>query len=119
MSITGSADRLKRYAGMAKLFYKYGSADLVKRAGLDDLAPTESAPATGRERGSDALATELADDLERLGPAYIKLGQLLSTRSDLLPPAYLEALSRLQDRVQPFSFADVERIVQEELGVRI
>src|SRR6185503_12496185 len=58
-------------------------------------------------------------DLERLGPTFVKLGQLLSTRADLLPQPYLDALARLQDDVKPFSFADVERIVQEELGVRM
>src|SRR5688572_26368381 len=116
-----SPDRLKRYAGMARLFYKYGSRDLVARAGLEDALLEEDT--AGHSRGddppTDPQAVRLADDLERLGPAYVKLGQLLSTRSDLLPPAYLDALARLQDRVEPFSFADVEQIVQEELGVRL
>jgi ubiquinone biosynthesis protein len=49
----------------------------------------------------------------------VKLGQLLSTRPDLLPPAYIEALHRLQDKVAPFPFEEVEKIVQSELGVRI
>ncbi|HEX8097825.1 MAG TPA: AarF/UbiB family protein, partial [Pyrinomonadaceae bacterium] len=64
-------------------------------------------------------ADELASDLEKMGPTFIKMGQLLSTRADLLPPAYLEALSRLQDNIEPFSFGEVERIVTGELGVRI
>jgi predicted unusual protein kinase regulating ubiquinone biosynthesis (AarF/ABC1/UbiB family) len=54
-----------------------------------------------------------------MGPTYIKLGQLLSTRVDLLPPAYTEALTRLQDRVDPFPFEDVRQIVEDELGVTI
>jgi predicted unusual protein kinase regulating ubiquinone biosynthesis (AarF/ABC1/UbiB family) len=54
-----------------------------------------------------------------MGPTFIKLGQLLSTRADLLPPVYLEALARLQDDVDPFSFAEIEEIVTNELGVRI
>src|SRR5439155_16791073 len=45
--------------------------------------------------------------------------QLLSTRGDILPPDALRALSRLQDEIEPFSFADVERIVSDELGVRL
>jgi predicted unusual protein kinase regulating ubiquinone biosynthesis (AarF/ABC1/UbiB family) len=49
----------------------------------------------------------------------VKLGQLLSTRSDLLPEPYLAALARLQEQVEPFSFADVERTVQDEVGVRL
>jgi ubiquinone biosynthesis protein len=108
-------DRLKRYKDVARLLYKYGRSDLVSRAGLDDaLAGETLAPADQAVKPD-----ELAADLERLGPAFIKLGQLLSTRADLLPPAYLEALGRLQDSVEPFSFADVERVIQEDLGLRL
>jgi ubiquinone biosynthesis protein len=62
---------------------------------------------------------KLVCDLEALGPTYIKLGQVLSTRADLLPPEYLEALTRLQDDVEPFPFADVQRVVEAELGARL
>jgi ubiquinone biosynthesis protein len=115
MTLSAAPDRLKRYAGVARLLYKYGNRDLVSRAGLEDAIASDESP----HRPGAGRAAELAGDLEGLGPAYVKLGQLLSTRGDLLPPEYLEALSRLQDRVEPFSFADVERIVQEELGVRL
>jgi predicted unusual protein kinase regulating ubiquinone biosynthesis (AarF/ABC1/UbiB family) len=54
-----------------------------------------------------------------LGPTFVKLGQIPSTRADLLPPTYLEALSRLQDEVEPIPFETVERVVEEELGIRI
>jgi predicted unusual protein kinase regulating ubiquinone biosynthesis (AarF/ABC1/UbiB family) len=64
-------------------------------------------------------AEQFARDLERRGATYVKLGQLLSTRSDLLAPPYLDALRRLQDAVKPFPFAAVERIVEAELGVRL
>jgi predicted unusual protein kinase regulating ubiquinone biosynthesis (AarF/ABC1/UbiB family) len=76
---------------------------------------------TDADSGDDARADaeELTRQLEAMGPTFVKLGQLLSTRADLLPPAYLTALSRLQDDVQPFPFADVERIVETELGVRL
>jgi len=108
---------------MARLLYKYGNSDVVKRAGLEDALLEEHRREEDARRGNgdpvDPAAKELADDLERLGPAYIKLGQLLSTRGDLLPPQYLDALARLQDKVEPFSFADVEQIVEEELGIRI
>jgi predicted unusual protein kinase regulating ubiquinone biosynthesis (AarF/ABC1/UbiB family) len=66
-----------------------------------------------------AAATELAADLEKMGATFVKLGQLLSTRPDLIPPAYAEALTRLQDNVEPFAFAQIEEIVVGELGVRI
>src|SRR5688572_2754260 len=103
------AARLSRYRDFAAFFAKYRKADFVTHAG-DEGSPVA---------GDAAEAQAFAHDLEKLGPTFIKLGQLLSTRADLLPPAYLEALARLQDDVGPFPYADVERIVQEELGVRL
>ncbi len=108
-------ERLKRYKDITMLMVKYGRSDLVKQAGLeehlelDEAALAETAPE----------AKELAADLEKLGPTFIKLGQLLSTRADLLPAPYLEALSRLQDHIEPFPYEEVDRIVSSELGVRI
>src|SRR5512132_571810 len=96
-------ERLKRYKDVALLLVKYGRSDLVKQAGLEDhLELDETALAEVAPK-----AEELAADLERLGPTFIKLGQLLSTRADLLPAPYLEALSRLQDRVEPFPYEEV------------
>ncbi|HZG52421.1 MAG TPA: AarF/UbiB family protein [Pyrinomonadaceae bacterium] len=115
MAISLKPEFLKRYKDIAVLFMKYGRSDLVKSSGLA-IALGDDSPeiaATAPEAG------ELAADLERLGPTFIKLGQLLSTRADILPPPYLEALTRLQDNVEPFSFADVERIVEDDLGVRL
>jgi predicted unusual protein kinase regulating ubiquinone biosynthesis (AarF/ABC1/UbiB family) len=114
MGLSLQPERLKRYKDVARLLFKYGRSDLVRRAGLDEALAGESvAP------DADVKPEELATDLERLGPAFIKLGQLLSTRADLLPAPYLDALGRLQDRVEPFSFEEAERVIQEDLGVRI
>src|SRR5476649_464068 len=54
-----------------------------------------------------------------MGPTFIKFGQLLSSRPDLLPEPYLKALARLQDKVKPFPYEQVEEIISSELGVRI
>ncbi|HMJ88615.1 MAG TPA: AarF/UbiB family protein [Candidatus Acidoferrum sp.] len=69
--------------------------------------------------GSGPSPEELANDLEAMGPTFVKIGQILSSRPDLIPAPYMRALSRLQDRVKPFSFAEVEKIIERELGVRI
>ncbi len=114
MGLSLKPQHLKRYKDVALLLIKYGRRDLVNVAGLDPALDEESAPVA-----ADPAAAELADDLERMGPTFIKLGQLLSTRPDILPPPYLHALARLQDRVEPFSFGEVERIVATELGVRL
>jgi len=111
-----SVDHLKRYKQIARLLWKYGRGDLVARMGVDDaltpeLADTSAAGQPGPE--------QLADDLEAMGPTYVKLGQVLSSRPDFLPEPYLKALARLQDKVKPFPYEDVERIVLAELGIRI
>lgn len=94
--------KLSRYAAVAALLMKYGRANT-----------------TTQIEESDDKPEALARDLEALGPTFVKLGQVLSTRPDLLPAAYVEALTRLQDDVKAFPFADVQRIVEEELGVRL
>jgi predicted unusual protein kinase regulating ubiquinone biosynthesis (AarF/ABC1/UbiB family) len=115
MGISLNPKHLKRYQQIAWIFMKYGRSDLVKTTGLSEVLQAEQRVAPEEV----AKANELADDLEKLGPTFVKLGQLLSTRVELLPQAYLEALARLQDKVEPFSFAEVEKIVTNELGVRI
>lgn len=116
MLLSLKTTHLKQYKDLALLLWKYGRSDLVKRAGLDDYMPEENGRETNQER---AEAEGLAADLEKMGPTYIKLGQLLSTRPDVLPHAYVKALTRLQDKVEPFPFAEVEKILTSELGVRL
>jgi predicted unusual protein kinase regulating ubiquinone biosynthesis (AarF/ABC1/UbiB family) len=115
MAVSLKPERLKRYKDVAMLLIKYGRSDLISVAGLEgSLLPDEIVA-----ESEAAPAEELAKDLEKLGPTFIKLGQLLSTRADLLPGPYLDALTRLQDQIEPFPFEEVERIVSGELGVRI
>jgi len=118
MGISLKPEHLKRYKDIGWLFMKYGRSDLVKQAGLDEVLAREEEGGPASEVAAPK-AEELASDLEQMGPTFIKLAQLLSTRADLLPLPYLEALSRLQDKVEPFSFAEVEEIVTSELGARI
>ncbi|MBZ0121761.1 MAG: hypothetical protein K8H88_32490 [Sandaracinaceae bacterium] len=60
----------------------------------------------------------LADTLERLGATFVKFGQILGSRPDLLGPGYVGALARLQDKVPPSPFAAIERVLAEDLGER-
>jgi ubiquinone biosynthesis protein len=114
-----SSNHLQRYKQIAQLLWKYGRSDLVSQMGsMDDAVAAETKKLSG-ESADGSLPDQLADDLEAMGPTFVKLGQVLSSRPDLLPPAYLTALTRLQDKVKPFSFAEVEQIVEEDLQVRI
>ena len=118
MGISLKTEHLKRYRDIAWLLMKYGRSDLVKSAGLEEAI--ESTPGEEpQQQSAPAKVEELADDVEKMGPTFIKLAQLLSTRADLLPQTYLDALARLQDNVGPFSFGEVEQIVSAELGVRL
>jgi ubiquinone biosynthesis protein len=115
MVVSLKPERLKRYKDVAMLLIKYGRSDLISAAGLEgSVLPDEIAA-----ESETAPAEDLAKDLEKLGPTFIKLGQLLSTRADLLPGPYLDALERLQDHIEPFPYEEVERIVSGELGVRM
>jgi ubiquinone biosynthesis protein len=116
MKLSLKPHHLKRYKDIALLFLKYGTSDLAKEfaheAGGDEknlliAKPGQPAP------------EELADDLEKMGPTFIKFGQLLSSRPDLLPEPYLKALARLQDKIKPFPYEQIEEIVSSELGIRI
>jgi predicted unusual protein kinase regulating ubiquinone biosynthesis (AarF/ABC1/UbiB family) len=111
----------RRYAAIARLLVRHGRSDLVSGAGLDEYAVDHYS--VGEEAAAEAEASDdakaFAADLESMGPTFIKLGQLLSTRFDLLPPAYTEALSRLQDEVEPFDVELVHRTIAGELGADV
>src|SRR5579872_1149489 len=102
---------LKRYKDIAFLLAKYSQVGTRARFGFNE-------PARPSANGT-VKANELPDDLERLGPTFIKIGQLLSSRADLVPEPFLKPLSRLQDKVKPFRYEDVEFIIENELGVKI
>jgi predicted unusual protein kinase regulating ubiquinone biosynthesis (AarF/ABC1/UbiB family) len=117
MTLSLQPAQLARYRDIARLAWKYGRTATTSSDALAELVaeggepiPTAAGAATGEG---------LAADLEALGPTFVKLGQVLATRADLLPISYLEALARLQDKVAPFDYGEVERIVESELGVRI
>src|SRR4051812_1394279 len=115
MGFSLNPQHLNRYRQIAWLLFKYGGADLLKQTGLSETLEAAQR-VTPKEK---AKTEELADDIEKLGPTFLELGQLLSTGVELMPQAYIEALTRLQDKVEPFGFGAVEQIVSSELGVRI
>src|ERR1019366_5669074 len=116
MTLSLKPHHLKRYKDIAMLFLKYGTSDLAKEFEHEDAGDEETLLAA---KPGQPAPEELADDLEKMGPTFIKFGQLLSSRADLLPEPYLKALARLQDKVKPFPYAEVEQIVASELGIRI
>lgn len=98
------------YAQLTALLLKYGKAEIASAVGL---TPEKSA---GQSDGELSSPESLAADIEALGPAYIKLAQIASTRFDLVPHEYAVALSRLQDDVAPLAYDVICDQIEEELG---
>jgi predicted unusual protein kinase regulating ubiquinone biosynthesis (AarF/ABC1/UbiB family) len=104
-----------RYATLGRL--------LLKHRGAVGDTHDPSAGVSGQDDQEDVAtatdAEELAGELVAMGPTFVKLGQLLSTRVDLLPPVYLEALSALRDDVRPISADEAIAVVEAELDVKV
>lgn len=127
MSLSLRPTYVRRYRDIVRLLWRYGHRDLVGDPEFSVLArraKVEADEGAGGDEADDvpdgeARPEQLARDLEKLGPTFVKLGQLLSTRPDLLSEPYRKALQRLQDHVEPFDYEDVESTIQDELGIRI
>ena len=106
-----------RLSEIAQVAVKHGFGYFFERHRLTDLFPW-----IGRD-GTDQLPSErgrhLREMLDELGPTFVKFGQLLSTRPDIVPPDIVVELQKLQDDVRPVPFSDVERVIREELGLTI
>jgi ubiquinone biosynthesis protein len=109
---------LPKLAATVGLFTRYGLADFAKQQGLKGIAPD---PESGEvdDAPSAEKAAAFRKRLVELGPAYVKLGQVLSTRPDLLPETYIHELETLQDDVGQIPLEDVHATIEEELGARM
>src|SRR5256714_8742851 len=114
-----SPKHLPRLISTIRLFTNYGLRDFANRQGLLAIEGVGLDGDQVAEGDARAKAEAFRERLVELGPAYIKLGQVLSTRPDLLPKPYIDELEHLQDDVPPMSFEDVERTIEEELRARI
>lgn len=103
-------EKYDKYVKFFSFVIKYWNTDIFD--GADEGIQKE-------EEDWDHNPEELVQDLKEMGPTYIKLGQLLSTRPDMLPQSYLDALSNLQDDVDYVSYEEVEQLFREEIGDRI
>jgi len=112
---------LRRYRQIVAVLVKYGFAEVVHRM---NLAPyLQMGRRIIRKKPLEtyqlSAAARLRLALEELGPTFIKLGQVLSTRSVLIPAEFVEELARLQDRVTPLPFDQIRPLVEAELGAQI
>lgn len=106
----------RRFAAITRVLLKHGLGDvwqqLSGRAG-DKEKSSQNKDLIFKSGFPSPLRIRLA--LEELGPSFIKLGQLMSTRADLFPPEYIEEFTKLQDRVPPVSFPEIKKVIEDEL----
>jgi ubiquinone biosynthesis protein len=113
-----ASQRRARYREIAQIVREERLLDLFRGVGLEEHLPAEigdAEPAGVKERDLPT-PVRVRHALERLGPVFVKVGQRLATRGDLLTPALLKELAELQDNVPPVSFDEMKARVQAELG---
>lgn len=106
-------EQIKRYQSILMLLVQHGKAIFMRPPQLEmfDILPEQNAEDTDS-------AKNLKSQIEALGPTFIKLGQAMSVRSDLLPQAYLDELVKLQDEVAGITFEQVESVFESEFGIK-
>lgn len=114
-TITRPIRHLQRYRQILTVFTRHGFGFAISQLPSETFWLRDLYPFPKQERAS--LPFHFRQALEELGPAFVKLGQVLSTRPDLLPPDYIAELTRLQDEVQPVIWGDIEIVLRQELGV--
>ncbi|MDR3540176.1 MAG: AarF/UbiB family protein [Desulfosporosinus sp.] len=108
---------IKRYRDVAKVLARHGFGFLVEEMGLLHMLSLPKRLFTDTEKIDPLTVGErIRQVIEELGPTYVKIGQIASTRSDIIPEEILKELEKLQDNVPSFSFAEVRQIIEEELG---
>ena len=109
MSLALSPSNLKVYRDILGLVWRHGNREALDAIGIGKLVD--------KVRDDDAPGPDdLAKDLEKLGPTYIKIGQILSTQLNVLPPSYMEAMARLQDHVEPLPPETIHGLIEKAFG---
>ncbi len=118
MTIMQQLRHIRRRQQIVGVLVKNGFGYMIQRLGLDNLAPLSNRPKliNLKPEPDHLLAIKLRQSLVELGPTFIKLGQVLSTRTDLLPPVYIEQLELLQDKVPALKYEEIVKQLVHELG---
>lgn len=107
----------RRYRDIVKVLFKHGFGFSIEQLGLGHLIPFHRGSFGHRIQAEPYTQPQhLRAAFEELGTTFIKIGQILSTRSDLLPPSYIEDLSKLQSSVPPLPFDEIRECIEKEYG---
>jgi len=115
--ISSTYHHARRYKQIIDVLIKYGFGYIVEKVGI--ILPLGSARQSPKSDEKMTTAQKVVLMLQELGPTFIKLGQVLSTRPDIIPHDYIKELKKLQDDVAPISFETVKQVTEEEFGCEI
>jgi ubiquinone biosynthesis protein len=118
MATRAQTRNLGRISEIAQVAVRHGFGYFFETHKLTDLLPWHQKMLTA-DGARSQRGQHLREMLDELGPTFVKFGQLLSTRPDVLPPDIIAELRGLQDDVRPFPLSDVEKVVEEELGLTV
>ncbi len=119
MATPPATRNLGRISEIAQVAVKHGFGYFFERHRLTDLIPDRLTPSRLEKGPAAERGQHLRELLDELGPTFVKFGQLLSTRPDIVPPDIIQELQALQDDVRPFPYADVERVIREDLELSV
>lgn len=109
---------LNRYREIASTFARHGFGYLLEETGIFSILslPKKAKESAPIKKDPASMGKHIREALEELGPAFVKLGQVASTRSDLLPETMIRELEKLQDKVRPLPFREIKQVLEQELG---
>jgi ubiquinone biosynthesis protein len=124
LTLPSMARQIVRLRQVAAVVIRYGFGHLITRSGLDRLLRVggilgRNVPQADADLAARSWEVRVRLALEELGPTFVKLGQMLATRADLVPLSLIEELRRLQDNVPPFAAAEARALVERELGANV
>jgi ubiquinone biosynthesis protein len=118
LTVINQIKHIKRYRQIIRVFIKHGFGTIVDNLGILRYLKIKRYLLKGENSCDEKLniGERLRLALEELGPTFVKLGQIISTRQDILPPYIIRELEKLQDEVSPFPFQEVKSIIESELN---
>ncbi len=116
LNIRKKYKHLQRYRQISQVFVKNGLGFILDRFDLKKFVPLKERLEISDTPDDISLPVRLRQVFQELGPTYVKLGQILSTRPDIFPPEYISEFKKLQDKVPPVGFDQIDILLKEELG---
>lgn len=110
-------NRVSRYSEILGILLRFGYSDLVRRVDIDVYRRLRGRNRrTRRVRRSWSRPVRMRHTLEELGPTFVKIGQIMSHRPDLLPPDWIREFEKLRSQIPPADFGEIQQVIEEELG---